>query len=126
VEWAADRGGGARQRLTLLWRETGGPPVVPPMTKGFGSTVIGTIVERQLKGELSTDWAAEGLAFRLAIPLEPGGGRDRRPPARPEPAPPVSKPASGAVLVVEDEALVGMQMRCALEGTGFAVRGPAA
>jgi PAS domain S-box-containing protein len=126
VEWAVDGSGGDRPRLALVWRETGGPPVVPPVTKGFGSTVIGTIVERQLKGKLTTDWAAEGLAVRLAIPLEPGGGRERRAAARQSPARPAPEPDPGAVLVVEDEALVGMQMRWALEGAGFAVRGPAA
>jgi two-component sensor histidine kinase len=33
----------AGDRIKLLWREHGGPPVVPPEAKGFGSRLLGRL-----------------------------------------------------------------------------------
>jgi PAS domain S-box-containing protein len=46
LSWTLDA---ARGRLRLTWAETGGPPVVKPTRKGFGSRLI----ERGLRGELA-------------------------------------------------------------------------
>jgi PAS domain S-box-containing protein len=43
--WTFDPGG---ERLRLSWQESGGPPVKPPIRRGFGSRLI----ERALKSEL--------------------------------------------------------------------------
>lgn len=37
-------------RLVLSWRESGGPPVAPPATKGFGSLLL----DRAIEGDLDT------------------------------------------------------------------------
>jgi PAS domain S-box-containing protein len=122
VQWSVQRDG----RLRLLWRESGGRPVSPPKTHGFGSTVISTIVQRQLRGDLSMDWAAKGLFCSLTIPVETVGRRMEQQAARAEPVPARSLPGPRKVLLVEDEVLVGMQMRWALENAGFEVQGPVA
>ncbi|RAI42623.1 HWE histidine kinase domain-containing protein, partial [Rhodoplanes roseus] len=54
--------------LALRWRESGGPPVVPPKRRGFGSTVIERSIRHDLKGEASVDYAPTGLVARFAIP----------------------------------------------------------
>jgi two-component sensor histidine kinase len=46
--------------VELVWSESGGPPVVPPKTKGFGSTLI----ERSFEA-VSFDYRPSGLLCRL-------------------------------------------------------------
>lgn len=60
---------GARpDRFVLHWTESGGPPVVPPSRLGFGSTVIGKMVQMSVDGEVSIDFAPTGLSWRLDCP----------------------------------------------------------
>jgi PAS domain S-box-containing protein len=57
-----------RNRLKLEWCERGGPPVVPPSRKGFGSRMI----ERALRGQqgwVEFDFAPEGLRCSLELNL---------------------------------------------------------
>ena len=55
-------------RLQLLWTESGGPPIpAPPVRRGFGSRLITQLVERQLGGELQSDWQMKGLRISLAF-----------------------------------------------------------
>jgi PAS domain S-box-containing protein len=117
-------------RLELSWRELGGPRVAPPTRHGFGSTVVRATVEKQLRGAVALDWLPEGLACGLSIPSEQVAGAE-------EPAGPgrrrAARPAGGAadlrgrrVLVVENEALIAVQVAAALDGAGCEVLGPAA
>src|SRR6202035_1233564 len=55
-------------RLFVRWVETGGPPVTPPLRKGFGTRVMTRICE-QLNGELKFDWCADGLICDIAIDI---------------------------------------------------------
>ncbi len=50
IEWLLVIQGGEK-RLHLTWRESGGPAVVPPLRRGFGSRLI----ERMLAGELNSE-----------------------------------------------------------------------
>ncbi|WP_235514863.1 sensor histidine kinase [Sphingomonas sp. Leaf25] len=55
-------------RLTIDWRETGGPPADrAPGTTGFGTRLAALSVEQQLGGTITRDWRAEGLAVRIEI-----------------------------------------------------------
>jgi PAS domain S-box-containing protein len=117
------------EELLLQWVETGGPAARAPARKGFGTRVIGASVERQLRGRAAFDWRAEGLHCSLAIPrsnfetsprIYAGDagieGIDEPPP---------QIPIDGRkLLLVEDEALVGMMMKDVLSDLGFAVIGP--
>lgn len=121
----------ASDTLTIDWREDGGPPVAVPSRSGFGTVVLTTSVERQLRGAVTLDWRPKGLAATLALPMAEvratGGPGDA--PAR-SPAPvPVAPPSDGGgrrVLVVEDEALVAAQIEDLLADAGYIVVGPAA
>jgi len=57
------------QWLTLSWEETGGPLVMPPKSRGFGTRSLLASVESQLGGQAQFDWRAEGLLCRLEVPL---------------------------------------------------------
>jgi two-component sensor histidine kinase len=68
VTWQIDRVG-KEPTLTLTWRESGGPEVSPPTSKGFGSTLIERSIAYELEGEASLDYRPEGLVCVIAIPL---------------------------------------------------------
>ena len=62
VKWSHTADG----RLTLLWTETGGPPVKTPTHQGFGGRVIKGMIE-QLKGQTRFDWRPEGLVCEIIL-----------------------------------------------------------
>jgi two-component sensor histidine kinase len=57
--------------LVLAWHETGGPPVVAPVSQGFGMMLLAQAVAHQHQGRVDLDWRAEGLVCTvpLALPL---------------------------------------------------------
>lgn len=55
--------------LTLSWEESGGPLVMAPKSRGFGTRSLLASVESQLGGQAQFDWRAEGLLCRLEVPL---------------------------------------------------------
>lgn len=70
VHWSLETmAGGADARLTLNWRERGGPPIQPPDHKGFGSILIERLIVRQFGGTAKFEFAPEGLLFRAAFPV---------------------------------------------------------
>lgn len=54
--------------LTMEWREIGGPEVKPPTRKGFGQSVIGTLVESSTAGKVEIEYATSGFRWRLTVP----------------------------------------------------------
>ncbi len=65
VSWQIDR-----ERFRLLWRESGGPPVVPPRTKGFGSRLIERNLAMEFQGRVDLDFAPAGVTCELVAPLD--------------------------------------------------------
>ena len=63
VEWSW----ASNERLVLRWIETGGPAVRKPSRQGFGSELI-EVLTRQLGGETSFEWCAQGLVCELDLP----------------------------------------------------------
>jgi two-component sensor histidine kinase len=63
VAWQAEAG-----RLTLAWRETGGPSPKPAARAGFGSRMIRQLA-RQLGGQVRYDWREEGLCVEITAAL---------------------------------------------------------
>jgi two-component sensor histidine kinase len=54
--------------VSIVWRESGGPPVPPPDGKaGFGTRLVTANVQDQLQGSISTDWARDGLVITLQV-----------------------------------------------------------
>jgi PAS domain S-box-containing protein len=116
--------------LTLHWVESGGPPIKTPSARSFGLKVIKASIEQQLGGQATFDWNPRGLRCDLAIALreakEPreqdgahhanGGGNGAAIPLKR-----IDKPR---VLVVEDEALVGIMIQECMTELGFQIVGP--
>lgn len=118
----------AKGALELTWCESEGPAIAPDRRDGFGTTMIKAMVQGQLGGVLDVNWAADGPEYRMVLPPEQIA-RGTVDPARPrgdEPARPVamSETRLERILLVEDEALIALEMAAALEDSGMTVQGP--
>ncbi|HEV7226967.1 sensor histidine kinase [Brevundimonas sp.] len=58
--------------LAIVWRETGGPPVIAPERRGFGSRLIERSVRHDLGGEIEMNYGTEGLVASMTFPAEMG------------------------------------------------------
>ncbi len=121
VSWKSENG-----LVTLGWSESGGPPVRPPAEQGFGTKIINASIKHQMGGDVTFDWQPEGLHCTLTLPSAHAG-------KTPNIAPRTSKPDNlvqldttdrKRIMLVEDEALVGMMMRDMLVDLGYFVVGP--
>lgn len=64
-------GQGNEHGLTLVWSETGGPPVSgKPELTGFGSKMVQMYLAGQLGGSIEYDWQDTGLVATISLPLE--------------------------------------------------------
>ena len=118
-------------RLILTWRETGGPPTSPPTRQGFGATLIAN-AGRQVGATIAQDWRAEGLVCEIAldrgaapyfgVPPRPAAGDGT--PHDDRTADEIRSLAGQRVLIVEDEALVAMELAQILTAAGAQVIGP--
>lgn len=68
LAWAFDNNTADAPRLRISWVERGGPPVDPPTEKGFGHVVIESVVAQSVNGEVSLEFASEGLTWTLSMP----------------------------------------------------------
>ncbi len=67
VAWSLEDGPQSRQSLVCQWRETGGPVVVPPTRRGYGTELIeGTC--RHLSGTVELNFDPEGLTATIKLP----------------------------------------------------------
>lgn len=62
-------------RLVLHWQERGGPPVAPPVRKGFGSQVLERGLAHELGGEVRLDYQPHGLECVINV-LVPRGAQN--------------------------------------------------
>ena len=70
VDWAVANQ--TSRRLTLSWREVGGPPVIAPERRGFGSRLIERNVHHDLAGQVELSYASDGFVAEISIPLDRG------------------------------------------------------
>lgn len=66
VDWSVDE-----DRLTIRWRERGGPAVSPPSTQGFGTTLLSRALAGVPGGKTQLDWRPNGLQADLELRLQP-------------------------------------------------------
>jgi two-component system CheB/CheR fusion protein len=59
-----------RPWLQLQWTETGGPAVVPPTRRGFGTRLINEGVPYELDGEVTLEFPPSGVTCTIDVPLE--------------------------------------------------------
>jgi light-regulated signal transduction histidine kinase (bacteriophytochrome) len=64
VTWSREPGGDLR----IEWRELGGPPVMPPQRRGFGSVIVEQTVPFELRGEARVEYLTQGVHGSFLIP----------------------------------------------------------
>ena len=62
------RSNGGRE-LHLHWAESGGPPVRPPVRRGFGLELIERSVAHELGGQAVLEYRIEGVSCEITVPL---------------------------------------------------------
>jgi PAS domain S-box-containing protein len=123
----------ASDHFVLDWKETNGPKVRVPSTRGFGMTLIEETLQA-LGGEAVMHYYADGLTCKIALPLPPEGRTQARfytsltsaaaidPPLEQQ----ITQTLRGKrVLIVEDEPLLSMDMEASLAEAGCEVSGQA-
>ena len=73
IEIGAQLGtGSGGRRLTLTWRERGGPPIGAPPRRGFGLMLIERGLSYQLQGRVALDFRRAGLHCTIDLPVAGG------------------------------------------------------
>lgn len=67
LSWAKDTEG---RTLIFRWVESGGPPVIEPATRNFGTRLIERAIPRQFGGVGRLAFPAAGVEFELSAPLD--------------------------------------------------------
>jgi two-component sensor histidine kinase len=70
IGWKVYEPEAGKQRLSMSWIESGGPPVSAPARRGFGSTVVESMAQIGLSADVQLDYASSGLQWRLDCPGE--------------------------------------------------------
>ncbi|MDP4004109.1 PAS domain-containing protein [Methylobacterium sp. NEAU K] len=63
-------------QVRLTWSESGGPPVLRPTRKGFGTRLIERVLAGTVAGEVALDYRQTGLHCELTAPLTGFQGKD--------------------------------------------------
>jgi two-component sensor histidine kinase len=69
LDWEVSEQEG-KPKLRLMWSESGGPPVVAPIQRGFGSRLIERSARDQLGGEATVDFLPRGVVYTVTCTLE--------------------------------------------------------
>jgi two-component sensor histidine kinase len=113
--------------LVLEWDELVNRPVVPPKKEGFGSRVIKSSIEGQLKGAIESAWRDDGLRFKMRIPAahftQNNDGPHTIEVKASDPAA-LDRIRSRKIMIVEDEPLVAMMMAEFIQDLRGTVIGP--
>jgi PAS domain S-box-containing protein len=62
----------ARRTLAFDWIESGGPPVVEPTRKGFGTRLLEFVLPGQIQAKTRIVYGREGLRLHCVVPLPTG------------------------------------------------------
>jgi two-component sensor histidine kinase len=69
IGWTLENPNGTATRLSLKWRETGGPAASAPDAPGFGTRLIDFAIARDLGGSVERTYEPEGLYVEVRFPL---------------------------------------------------------
>lgn len=115
--------------MLITWKETGGPPVVAPKRKGFGTRLLNQVSGRQLNAKLEFHWNPDGLRLKLKLAadlfiMNPDAA-DEEADAGKQALHPMDWDRDRKILLVEDEELVALELSTELSRLGWGIVGPA-
>jgi PAS domain S-box-containing protein len=129
IAWYIQRGDQNEETFFMSWREHCAHSISVPSKLGFGSSVISTMAEMSLSARVELDYPATGLTWQLtcaaAEVLEGKPNSVSILENKRSAGNAALKCPRPRILVVEDEALVAMEIANALTIAGFDVIGPA-
>jgi light-regulated signal transduction histidine kinase (bacteriophytochrome) len=114
LEWTLT----AEQYCVLSWEESGGPPVQTPTREGFGSKLIHSTIAYDLGGSVELTYAPHGLAAKFVIPARHHGAAADSAAATPTIAGSGHVLDGLRILIVEDQALIAIDMEETLRRMG--------
>ncbi|VVB43306.1 hypothetical protein RHAL1_00657 [Beijerinckiaceae bacterium RH AL1] len=117
ISWALD----PERGLILDWTESGGPSVVPPSRRGFGTVVVEQSIPFELKGTARIEHAADGVKAQFTIPTEFVLAGDAT--AAPRRDLPVARAdlQGKNLLLVEDSMMIALDAQAMLQNCGAEV-----
>ena len=125
VKWQVRDDGG----LGLSWTESGGPPVVPPTRRGFGSSLIERALTLETGGRATIDYRPGGVVCDIVLPRTSLVELSDRPVAKPGPLkiviPQDAMPTMPRLLVVEDSYFLILTLENMCADLGWQIVGPA-
>lgn len=68
IVWQLE-GIGKDRQLSLIWTESGGPPVTSPTRKGFGSLMIQRVLAAELCGQVTVGYEESGVVCKIDAPM---------------------------------------------------------
>ncbi len=116
--------------VSLSWAETGGPLVLPPTRRGFGSALIERALAMETGGRATLHYLPGGVACDVFLPPSSMLSRNIVPLASTPAVEPAAQAGSGElpyrILVVEDSFLVVTLLEAIFADLGWQCVGPAA
>ncbi|POR41084.1 HWE histidine kinase domain-containing protein [Methylobacterium sp. V23] len=70
ITWRVTVGESGARRMTMEWRESGGPAVTAAPRRGYGTRLINGGVSHELGGAVHLDFRIEGLTCTIEVPLD--------------------------------------------------------
>jgi PAS domain S-box-containing protein len=70
VNWDNSTDERGATKVTIVWREHGGPPVTSPARASFGSSLIRDLIPHELGGTVDLAFEPDGVSCRIEVPLE--------------------------------------------------------
>ena len=70
VSWERLARDGDSPKLTMIWREMGGPPTAAPPESGFGTNLIRDLIPHELGGTVDLSFGPGGACCKIEIPVE--------------------------------------------------------
>lgn len=67
ISWSTTGDGPHRKRISVAWREHGGPPVKPPDRQGFGSRILAAGVGSRARARTTLEFWPEGLRWSVSF-----------------------------------------------------------
>jgi two-component sensor histidine kinase len=66
LAWNLDPDAAGKERFTISWNETGGPPVSEPERRGFGLFIVRNVAESGLNGNVELKFRVSGFSWHLS------------------------------------------------------------
>jgi len=69
ISWQVEASNPGKAKLRMRWTESDGPPVKPPIRKGFGSRLIESALAAEFGGGVALVYASNGVICNIRAPL---------------------------------------------------------